>query len=86
MNTHSLFVGVNISDAKVVLLQQVEMVADEVKQVLTLRIPLRRQMRYGIIYKATQQHLHPLTSPKIILIFQGPRGKLSSIHMMAAAT
>lgn len=43
--TYSLFVRVDISDAKVVFLQQVEMVADEVKQVLTLCIPLRRQRR-----------------------------------------
>lgn len=43
VETHSLLVRVHISDAKVIFLQQVEMVADEVKQVLTLCIPLRRQ-------------------------------------------
>lgn len=41
MKTYPLLVWVNISNAKVILLQQVEMVADEVKQVLSLGIPLK---------------------------------------------
>lgn len=41
MNTDPLLVWVNISNAKVIFLQQVEMVADEVKQVLSLGIPLK---------------------------------------------
>lgn len=41
MNTYPLLVWVNISNAKVILLKKVEMVADEVKQVLSLGIPLK---------------------------------------------
>lgn len=40
MTTHPLLVWIHISDAKVVLLQQVEVVTDEVKQILTLSISL----------------------------------------------
>lgn len=43
MNTYPLFVWVNISNAKVVFLQQVEMVADEVEQVLSFGIPLKEK-------------------------------------------
>lgn len=39
-NTHPLLVWIHISDAKIVFLQQVEVVADEVKQILTLCVPL----------------------------------------------
>lgn len=42
-NTHSLLVWVHISDAEIVFLQEVEVVADEVKQVLSLRIPLEQK-------------------------------------------
>lgn len=42
--THPLFVWVNISNAKVVFLQQVEVVADEVKQVLSLCISLKEKI------------------------------------------
>lgn len=38
---HPLLVRIHISDAEVVFLQQVKVVTDEVKQVLSLRIPLR---------------------------------------------
>lgn len=41
IHTYSLLVWVNISDAKVVFLQQVKMVADEVKQVLSFGVPLK---------------------------------------------
>lgn len=38
--TYPLLVGVHISDAKIIFLQQVEVVADEVKQILAFRISL----------------------------------------------
>lgn len=41
IHTYSLLVWVNISNAKVVFLQQVKMVADEVKQVLSFGVPLK---------------------------------------------
>lgn len=41
--TYPLLIWIHISDAKVVFLQQVEVVTDEVKQILSLRIPLERE-------------------------------------------
>ena len=49
-NTHPLLVWVNISNAKVVFLQQVEMVADKVKQVLSLGITLKEKKIRGNVY------------------------------------
>lgn len=40
---HPLLVWVNISNTKVIFLQQVEMVADEVKQVLSFGIALKEK-------------------------------------------
>lgn len=40
MTSYPLLVWIHISDAKVVFLQQVEVVADEVKQILSLCISL----------------------------------------------
>jgi len=48
--TYPLLVWINISNAKVVFLQQVEMVANEVKQVLSLGIPLKEKW-YEKIHK-----------------------------------
>ncbi len=44
-NTYSLLVWIHISDAKIVFLQQVKVVADEVKQILSLCIPLQQERR-----------------------------------------
>lgn len=52
-NTHSLLVWVHISDAEVVFLQEVEVVADEVKQVLSLRIPLEQKNKTWWIHVCT---------------------------------
>lgn len=42
-NTYPLLVWVNISNAKIIFLEQVEMMAKEVKQVLSLGIPLKEK-------------------------------------------
>ena len=48
VDTHPLFVWVHISDAEVVLLQEVEVVADEVKKVLSFRITLQHKRKNTI--------------------------------------
>lgn len=46
MYIYPLLVWVNISNSKVVFLKQVEMVADKVKQVLSLGITLKEKLKY----------------------------------------
>lgn len=41
--TYPLLIWIHISDPKVVFLQQVEVVTDEVKQILSLCIPLEKR-------------------------------------------
>lgn len=83
MNTYSLLVRVHISNAKVVFLQQVKMVADEVEQVLSLGIPLKENIEKnteGLLRLTVQcKHSNPSLSIKHPTL-QNEEGALKSSH------